>query len=188
MSGSYAFKDVCLEGYSRAMEQMARRVAREVKAMTRRETITKAIDGQISWVAAADIIRVTPRHMRRMRQAIERGGMSAVMDQRGGRPRRKRIAVQTIREMCRLKREVYPHFSIRHFYELLAERHRIAVSSHLYARSVTGGRDRGEGARARPLSAPARAPPNSGHAGPSRRVHPSVDCRFARPGPDSSAG
>jgi hypothetical protein len=66
--------------------------------------------------------------MRRIRRAIERGGMSAVMDQRGGRPRRKRIAVPTIREMCRLKREVYPDFSIRHFYEHLTERHGVAVS------------------------------------------------------------
>ncbi len=54
--------------------------------------------------------------------------MSALMDQRGGRPRRKRIAVQTIREMCRLKREVYPDFSIRHFYEHLTQCHGVAVS------------------------------------------------------------
>ena len=53
--------------------------------MTRREIITKAIDGQISWVVAADIIGITPRHMRWMRRAIELGGMSEVMNQRGGR-------------------------------------------------------------------------------------------------------
>lgn len=44
---SYAFKDVCLEGYSRTMEQMARRVAREVKAMTRREIITNRRTDQL---------------------------------------------------------------------------------------------------------------------------------------------
>jgi hypothetical protein len=33
--------------------EKARQVAREVKEMTRREIITKVIDGQISWVAAA---------------------------------------------------------------------------------------------------------------------------------------
>jgi transposase len=110
------------------MGSIERQVAREVKAMTRREVITKAIDGQLSWVAAADILAITPRQMRRIRRAIERGGMSAVMDQRGGRPRRKRIAELTIRELCRLKREVYPDFSIRHFYEHLTEKHGIAVS------------------------------------------------------------
>jgi len=94
-----------------------------------------AIDGQHSWLVAADIMGITPRHMRRIRRVIEHRGISAVMDQRGGRPRRKRIAVQTIRELCRLKREVYPDFSIRHFYEQLTEKHGIAVS-YTYARLV----------------------------------------------------
>src|SRR5437879_3178749 len=115
------------------MESIARQVAREVKAVTRREVITMAIDGQDSWLVAADIMGITPRQMRRIRRAIEHHGISAVMDQRGGRPRRKRIAVQTIRELCRLKREVYPDFSIRHFYEQLTEKHGIAVS-YTYAR------------------------------------------------------
>jgi transposase-like protein len=64
------------------MEKMSRQVNREVKPMTRRKIIAKAINGQLSWVAAADIIGVTPRQMRRIRRAIERSGMSAVMDQR----------------------------------------------------------------------------------------------------------
>jgi hypothetical protein len=62
-------------------------VGREVKAMTRREVITKTIDGQLSWVAAADILAITPRHMRRLRRELECKGMSAVMGQRSGRPR-----------------------------------------------------------------------------------------------------
>jgi len=55
--------------------------------MTRREVITK----QLSWVQAAEILGISARHMRRLRRKVERWGMSAVMDQRGGRPRRKRI-------------------------------------------------------------------------------------------------
>lgn len=110
------------------MEKLARQVAREVKIVTRREVITKAIVGQLSWVAAADILAITPRQMRRIKRAIERSGWSAVMDQRGGRPRRKRIEPHTIAEICRLKREVYEDFSIQHFYEQLAARHAIKVS------------------------------------------------------------
>ncbi len=110
------------------MEDIERRMARAVRAMTRREVIIKAIDGQLSWVAAADIIGVTARQMRRIRRAIERFGMSAVMDQRGKRPRRKRIAVEVIGELIRLKREVYPDFSIQHFYEQVSEKHGLEVS------------------------------------------------------------
>jgi len=72
------------------MENLERRVGPEVRAMTRREVITKAIAGQLSWVQAAEILAITPRHMRRIRRGIERYGMSVVMDQRGGRPRRER--------------------------------------------------------------------------------------------------
>ncbi len=53
--------------------------------MTRREVITK----QLSWVRAAEIIRISARHARRLRRKVERWGMSAVMDRRGGRSRHR---------------------------------------------------------------------------------------------------
>ena len=96
--------------------------------MTRREVITKAIAGQLSWVQAAEILAITPRHMRRIRRGIERYGMSVVMDQRGGRPRRKRIKAGTIALLIRLKRDLYADFSVRHFYEQVTEKHAVQVS------------------------------------------------------------
>jgi transposase len=110
------------------MESIERRVWREARAMTRREVITKAIAGQLSWVQAADIAGVSARQMRRIRHAIEHRGMSAVIDQRGGRPRRKRISAGTIAMLVRLKRDVYPDFSLRHFYAQVTEKHQLKVS------------------------------------------------------------
>ena len=54
------------------MGSIERRVQREVRAMTRREVITKAIAGQLSWVAAAQVLGITARHMRRIRRGYER--------------------------------------------------------------------------------------------------------------------
>ena len=54
---------------------------------------------------------VTPRQIRRIRWRVEHYGVDAVMDQRGGRPRRKRIKAGTIELLCRLKRDVYADFS-----------------------------------------------------------------------------
>jgi hypothetical protein len=51
-----------------------------------------------------------------------------VTDQRGGRPRRKRIKAGTIELLCRLKRDVYADFSLRHFYEHVTEKHAVKVS------------------------------------------------------------
>jgi transposase len=110
------------------MEKIERQVWREARAMTRREVITKAIARQLTWVQAAEIIGIKPRQMRRLRYRVEHYGLDAVMDQRGGRPRRKRIKAGTIEFLCRLKREVYSDFSLRHFYEQVTERHGVKVS------------------------------------------------------------
>ena len=110
------------------MENIEGRVRREARAMTRREVITKAIAKQLSWVQAAEIIGVTPRQMGRIRWRVEHDGLDAIMDQRGGRPRRKRIKAGTIELLCRLKRDLYPDFSLRHFYEHVSEKHRVKIS------------------------------------------------------------
>jgi transposase len=110
------------------MHDIERRVGREARAMTRRAVITKAITKQLSWVQASEILGISVRHMRRLRRKLERWGMSAVMDQRGGRPRRKRIKAGTIELLCRLKRDVYADFSVQHFYEHVTEKHGVKVS------------------------------------------------------------
>ena len=110
------------------MEQIERRVWREVRAMTRREVIIKAIAGQLSWVAAADSAGVSARQRRRLRYRIEQFGMSARRDQRGKRPRRKRISRGTIAMLIRLKRDIYPDCSLRHFYAQVTEKHQLKVS------------------------------------------------------------
>jgi hypothetical protein len=54
------------------MHDLERRVWREARAMTRREVITKAITKQLSWVQAAEIMRISARHARRLRRKVER--------------------------------------------------------------------------------------------------------------------
>jgi transposase len=110
-------------------------IAREARLMTRKEIILKAINRQISWIQAADILGITPRHMRRLKTSYERYGYGGLRDCRSGTPRRKRIDTRVIRELCRLKKEIYPDFSIRHFYEYAVERHGLKIS-YTWARIV----------------------------------------------------
>ena len=110
------------------MENIERRVRREVRAMTRQEVITNAIARRITWLQAAQIVRISARQMRRIKRQVEQFGMSAVMDQRGKRPRRRLIKAATIEMLIRLKRDVYPDFSLRHFYEQVSEKHQVKVS------------------------------------------------------------
>lgn len=91
--------------------------------MTRREVIQKAIEKHITWVQAATICGVTPRHMSRLRERYERLGIDGLRDGRGGKAQPRRISEETEREVCRLKEEDYPDFSVRHFHEFAVRDH-----------------------------------------------------------------
>src|SRR5262245_5220322 len=111
------------------MDTIERRVAREARVMTKQQVMLKAINGEITWIQAAEILRVTPRHMRRMRNAVRHEGFGELIDRRGTPgARRLRIPLEVINELCRLKREVYPDFSVRHFYEKATEKHGLRLS------------------------------------------------------------
>jgi transposase len=102
-------------------------VARKVKAMTRHEVILKAIEGRLTWTQAADILRVSPRQMRRLWHSFRVHGVEGLRDGRG-RPRRKRIPVDVVQRILWLRREKYADFSVKHFHEFLAEKHGATIS------------------------------------------------------------
>lgn len=110
------------------MDDVGRAVARETKAMTRKEVIVKAMAGRLTWIAAADILGVSARHMRRLRDRYERHGYQGVVDGRAGTPRRKRLRPAVIAELCRLRQERYADFSIQHFWEQATEKHGLQLS------------------------------------------------------------
>ena len=110
------------------MGNVERAVAREARAMTRRQVILKAIEGEITWIQAAQIAGITDRQMRRLKRAYERGGFDGLRDYRGRSQRRKRIDMTTIKRICRLKGERYADFSVQHFHEQLVEKHKIEIS------------------------------------------------------------
>lgn len=96
--------------------------------MTKAEVMAKAIEGRISWLQAADILGMTPRHMRRVRRNYEQLGVDAFRDHRGGTPRRKRIPLVTIQQLYQLRKEKYAEFSVKHFWEFATERHGLKLS------------------------------------------------------------
>ena len=106
---------------------MEKQVERKVKAMTRNEVIVRAIAKKITWIQAAWICGITDRHMRRLKERYLAHGYDGLVDRRGGKPRRKRIAVQTIEKLCELKRQRYPDFSVQHFWEKVREGHGIDI-------------------------------------------------------------
>jgi transposase len=96
--------------------------------MTRKEVIVRAIAKELSWIQAADICGITARHMRRLKQRYEQSGYDGLVDGRGGKPRRQRIPLATIEQLCQLRREQYAEFSVQHFWEKATEVHGLAIS------------------------------------------------------------
>lgn len=103
-------------------------VARKARIMTREDVIRKAIEKKITWSQAASICRITPRHMRRLRERYEEFKIEGLRDRRTGKRQPSRLDPKLVEELCRLKRDVYADFSVRHFHEFATRRHKLKVS------------------------------------------------------------
>lgn len=108
------------------------------KAMKIQEVILRAIDKQITWVQAAEIIGVNPRQLRRWRAGWEKLGYDGLFDRRLGKPSPKRVPIERVQEVLRLYREKYDGFSVQHFHEKLVEEHKIELSYTWVKKALQG--------------------------------------------------
>ena len=97
------------------------------RAMKVQEVLLRAIDGQLSWVQAGEILGLGPRQIRRLRQRFEDDGYKGLFDRRR-EPSPKRVPVATLTQVLQLYREQYFDFNVRHFHEKLVEDHGIKLS------------------------------------------------------------
>ena len=98
------------------------------RAMRIQEVILKAVSKQISWLAAAEIIGITDRSMRRWRERYEEYGYDGLFDRRLWKPSPKRVPMKTVERVLMLFREKYFDFSVKHFQEKLVEEEGIDLS------------------------------------------------------------
>lgn len=106
--------------------------------MKLQDVLLKAMAKKITWWAAAEIIGVSDRTIRRMREKLEREGYSGLADRRKGRVSSHRVPLKTAEEVLRLYREEYSDFNVRHFHEKLREQHRIEISYTWVYAALTG--------------------------------------------------
>jgi transposase len=98
------------------------------RAMKVQEVILRAVAKKITWIQAAEILGVSPRHMRRWKEKYEQFGFHALFDGRRGRASPRRVPSATLEEVLRLYRERYFDLNVRHFHEKLTREHGLAVS------------------------------------------------------------
>jgi transposase len=108
------------------------------RMMKLQDVLLKAMAKKITWWDAAEIIGVTDRTMRRLRERMEADGYSGLADRRKGKPSGKRIPVATVEKVLRLYQEEYFDLNIRHFHEKLREEQGIQLSYTWVQKALQG--------------------------------------------------
>ena len=97
--------------------------ARE-RMMRVREVLMRAVNREISWIQAADILGCTPRSLRRWKLRYQRFGMEGLVD---GRTRGHRspswIRPSDVEPLLKLYRTRYAGFNVRHFCSIARREH-----------------------------------------------------------------
>jgi hypothetical protein len=98
------------------------------RAMKVQEVMLRAWAKKITWWQAAEILGVSDRHLRRIRERYEQFGYFGLLDGRRGQPLPKRVPVAMVEKVLALYREKYFDLNVRHFHEKLREQHEMDLS------------------------------------------------------------
>jgi hypothetical protein len=92
-------------------------------AMKAHEVIMRALNGQLTWIQAAEILGRSPRSIRRLRWLLQHRGYDGLFDRRRRTPSPKRAPVAEVQRLLALYRERYQGFNVRHFHQLARRQH-----------------------------------------------------------------
>ncbi len=121
------------------VNQIQQYSAAEMERMMKvQDVLLKAMAKKITWWAAAEIIGVSDRTMRRWRERMEEGGYAGLADRRKGKPSAQRIPVAVVEEVLGLYKDTYFDLNIRHFHEKLREEHQIELSYTWVQKALQG--------------------------------------------------
>ena len=110
------------------------------RAVTRRQVILEAMAGKITWGAAAEILQMSLRSVRRLKWGYQKWGFDALYDRRRRVPSPKRAPVEEVERVLRLYREKYQGFNVRHFHDFAVQTPCArAASQEAGAEAVPGG-------------------------------------------------
>src|SRR5579863_3789570 len=99
----------------RSMEAYPR--AAMERAMKVQDVMLQAMAKKITWWQAAEILGISDRHMRRIRERYDEEGYNGLLDRRRGQPSRRRVPLTTVEKVFALYREKYFDLNVQHFHE-----------------------------------------------------------------------
>lgn len=98
------------------------------RAMQVKEVLLRAMNKEYSWLRAAEILGITPRGLRRLRQRLEEFGYEGLVDRRHGRPSHRLTPVGEMERILELYRGRYTGFNGRHFWQIVRREHEVKLS------------------------------------------------------------
>ncbi len=90
--------------------------------------LTAVLEGRLRAVQAAELLRISLRHRRRLLAAYRRGGPAALAHGNRGRPARNRLPAAVRKRVVRLAETTYAGFNQQHLTEMLAEEQELVLS------------------------------------------------------------
>lgn len=99
--------------------------------MKANDVILSAMAGKISWMDVEEILDVTDRTVRRMRERMKKYGIQGLFDRRKKLPSPKRADAAEVQKVLDLWKEYQDgtsDFSVRHLHEILRDKHGVDFS------------------------------------------------------------
>ena len=122
------------------------------------EALERYRGGRLSCVEAAELLGISERHFRRLRDRYEAEGAEGLIDRRRGRASGRRAPVDQIEFVVEQYRTRYWDFTVKHFHEALQAEHGFRSRLHLDQGGIAEPRPGGDGAAsARRIARSARA-------------------------------
>lgn len=99
------------------------------RMMKVQEVLMRAVNRELSWIQAADILGCSPRSLRRWKLRFKQSGVSGLVDRRThGHRSARRVTQQQLEPLLRLYRERYAGFNVRHFCSIARRDHGLTWS------------------------------------------------------------
>jgi len=97
------------------------------KELQRVAVISSCIKGDLACARAAELLDLTPRHIKRLKARYRQGGAAALAHASRGRPSHRRLPQRVRERILQLARATYAGFNDHHLCEKLAEKEHLSL-------------------------------------------------------------
>lgn len=98
------------------------------KELQRVTVISQCVQGTLTCARAAELLTLSPRHIKRLKARYRQGSAAALAHVSRGRPSHRRLATRTRQKLLHLARSRYAGFNDHHLHEKLVEQEGFSLS------------------------------------------------------------